>query len=361
MRARWQTDAESQQRSDANVDRMTEQRQQRVDDRTRQGEVLARHEAHLQALKQVQASVEANAKLDPWLRAQGPRESCRACFASWWLNPAGRLRSRRCYASACRASRSASSTRSAGWPRMRRPRALRSIRPVALSRAMRAICRRWRGSVGSASWCVRTMPRLPRCSQTGSPMYSLPMILQRRSLRGANCLRAGSSSYRRRTVCRGTTCTFTRPTIRLRGCSRVDLEIENLEREVRAQRLIAEQATAAVARAEAELKSAQQARDTARQDAEARRAQMHALQLESVRLEELIDRVRHRTRQIDTEVQEIEANEREARLQREQADARFEQLDAELSPRQEAVEARTPDVRGVRSCAARSARRAARA
>ena len=40
---------------------------------------------------------------------------------------------------------------------------------------------------------------------------------------------------------------------------------------------------------------------------------MHALQLESVRLEELIDRVRHRTGQIDTEMQEIEANEREAR------------------------------------------------
>ena len=62
---------EAQQQSEANVDRMSEQRQQRLDDRSRQGEALARLEAHLQALKQVQASVEANAKLDPWLRAQG--------------------------------------------------------------------------------------------------------------------------------------------------------------------------------------------------------------------------------------------------------------------------------------------------
>ncbi len=68
------------------------------------------------------------------------------------------------------------------------------------------------------------------------------------------------------------------------------------------------------------------------------RAQLHTLQLESVRLEELIGRVRHRTGQIDSELQEMEANERDARTQREQADARFEQLDAELSPRQEAVE-----------------------
>jgi chromosome segregation protein len=65
---------------------------------------------------------------------------------------------------------------------------------------------------------------------------------------------------------------------------------------------------------------------------------MHALQLESVRLEELIDRVRHRSGQIDTELQEIESNERDVRSQREQADARFEQLDAELSTRQQAVE-----------------------
>ncbi|MGZ8994847.1 MAG: chromosome segregation protein SMC, partial [Burkholderiaceae bacterium] len=116
------------------------------------------------------------------------------------------------------------------------------------------------------------------------------------------------------------------------------LEIENLEREVRAQRLIVEETTAAVARAESELRSAQQARDAARQDTERQRSQMHVLQLEAVRFEELIDRVRHRSGQIGAELSEIEANEREARSQREQADARFEQLDAELSIRQDALE-----------------------
>ncbi len=95
------------------------------------------------------------------------------------------------------------------------------------------------------------------------------------------------------------------------------------------------------------MKSAQLARDAARQDGDgdAERRCMRC-RLESVRLEELIDRVRHRTGQIDTEMQEIEANEREARSQRAQADARFEQLDAELSPRQEAVESARLHLRG---------------
>ncbi|HVE90647.1 MAG TPA: chromosome segregation protein SMC, partial [Burkholderiaceae bacterium] len=63
--------AEAQRRAESNLDRMTEQRQQRLEDRARQIEALAKLEAHLQALQQVQASVEANARLDPWLQAQG--------------------------------------------------------------------------------------------------------------------------------------------------------------------------------------------------------------------------------------------------------------------------------------------------
>ena len=48
-----------------------EQRQRGLDERAQQTEALGRIDARLQALKQVQASVEANSKLDPWLRAQG--------------------------------------------------------------------------------------------------------------------------------------------------------------------------------------------------------------------------------------------------------------------------------------------------
>ena len=133
--------AESQQRSEANVDRMTEQRQQRVDDRVRQGEVLARTEAHLQALKQVQASVEANAKLDPWLRAQG-LENLPRLFRKLVVEPGWETASRRCCASAYRESKSANWTRSAAWPPMRRRRALLSIQPAMASPVMRAVCRR---------------------------------------------------------------------------------------------------------------------------------------------------------------------------------------------------------------------------
>ncbi|MDH4180743.1 MAG: AAA family ATPase, partial [Betaproteobacteria bacterium] len=59
---------------------------------------------------------------------------------------------------------------------------------------------------------------------------------------------------------------------------------------------------------------------------------------ETVRLGELIDRVRHRSGQIDAELAEIDANDRELRSHRGEADTRFEQFDSELATRQEKVE-----------------------
>ncbi len=329
--------AESQQRNEASVDRMTEQRQQRIDDRTRQGEVLARLEAHLQALKQVQASVEANSKLDPWLRAQGlenlPRLFRKLVVEPGWETAfeavlrervqgveVGKLDTIGGLAADAPPARVAfySISGATGNDARDLPQLAGFRRLSELVRthdaAFAALLADWLANVFVADDLAAALAARGQLPPGGQFVVQAAHRVSRHDVHFYAADDEASGLLARR------------------------LEIENLEREVRAQRLIAEQATAAVARAEAELKSAQQARDAARQDAEARRAQMHALQLESVRLEELIDRVRHRTRQIDTEVQEIEANEREARLQREQADARFEQLDAEFSPRQEAVE-----------------------
>ena len=49
----------------------TRERQEHVDAKQREQEALTRIEAHLAALRQVQASVEADTRLDPWLAAQG--------------------------------------------------------------------------------------------------------------------------------------------------------------------------------------------------------------------------------------------------------------------------------------------------
>ncbi len=51
---------------------MTEQRQQRVDDRARQAEALARHRGAIcRRCSKCRRASRPNAKLDPWLRAQG--------------------------------------------------------------------------------------------------------------------------------------------------------------------------------------------------------------------------------------------------------------------------------------------------
>jgi chromosome segregation protein len=116
-------------------------------------------------------------------------------------------------------------------------------------------------------------------------------------------------------------------------------EIENLTRELRAQKLMVEEADAAFARCEARLRSAQEQGNAERQAVERLRSQLHAVQLEAVKLEELIDRVRHRTGQIDSELTEVASHEAELHAHRGDVDERFQRLDAELAARQEAVEA----------------------
>jgi chromosome segregation protein len=116
-------------------------------------------------------------------------------------------------------------------------------------------------------------------------------------------------------------------------------EIENIEREVRAQKLLVEQASAALVRAEASLRQVQETQQQERQAVERARNQLHGVQLEAVRLSEMIERVKHRAGQIEGELAEVTTHEEELRAQRGEADSRFEQLDQELGSRQEAVEA----------------------
>jgi chromosome segregation protein len=116
------------------------------------------------------------------------------------------------------------------------------------------------------------------------------------------------------------------------------LEVENLDKEIRAQRLIVEERTATLARTEAALREAQEQLAGSRREADRVRATLHTAQLEAVRLGELIDRVKHRSGQIETELAEIESHDNELRSTRDDVDGRFQLLDGELATRQEAVE-----------------------
>jgi chromosome segregation protein len=66
-------------------------------------------------------------------------------------------------------------------------------------------------------------------------------------------------------------------------------EIENIERELRAQKLLVEQAGAALVRAESALRLAQESQHKERQAVELARNQLHGVQLDAVRLGELIE------------------------------------------------------------------------
>ncbi len=326
--------AESQQRGEAQLERMTDQRQQRLDQRAQQSEVLARIEARLQALKQVQASVEANAKLDPWLRVQGlenlPRLFRKLIVEPGWETAfesilrervqgveVSRLDTIGGLAADAPPARVAFYSTTAAMPRevAQLPGFGRLSDLVRThDAAFAAVLADWLANVFVADDLESALAARTALPPGGQFVVKAAHRVSRHDVYFYAADDQTSGLLARR------------------------LEIENLEREVRAHRLLVEEATATVARAETELRSAQSARDTARRDADRQRSQMHALQIESVRLEELLARVRHRTGQIDTELHEIESNERDARSQREQADTRFEQLDAELSMRQEAVE-----------------------
>jgi chromosome segregation protein len=115
-------------------------------------------------------------------------------------------------------------------------------------------------------------------------------------------------------------------------------EAENLELQVKAQRLIDEQAGEALARLESQVRQAQQEAQSARDSASQARGRAHSLQLEAVRLGELIDRIRHRGSQIDAELDELATEEQELGRQRDTAEARFAELDEALGGLQEQVE-----------------------
>jgi chromosome segregation protein len=111
-------------------------------------------------------------------------------------------------------------------------------------------------------------------------------------------------------------------------------EIENLQREIRAQQLIADQARATVARAEASWQSVSQAIGPARQRVAEVTRRVHDIQLEHSRLQQQAEQSGERAARLNQDLEEVAANDEDLRATREEADARFEILDVELGEHQ---------------------------
>ncbi|MFZ3140324.1 chromosome segregation protein SMC [Polaromonas sp.] len=112
-------------------------------------------------------------------------------------------------------------------------------------------------------------------------------------------------------------------------------EIENLEKSVRAQLLISDEAKSALTRAEAAYADASQRLAAARREAAEGQNQSHALQVEVLRLTQLAEQARARSQQIQADMAEIEAQLEALQERKITAEARFEALDMQLADSQE--------------------------
>jgi chromosome segregation protein len=321
--------------AESRLARCTGVRLEAIEARSREAESLTRLEARLAALRQVQVHVEADENLDPWLRAQGldalPRLFRKLTVEPGWetafesalrervqslevgrLDMVAGLAGNAPPARVSFYSASGALARESGHlPGFERLSDLVRGHDAALA----AVLADWLANVFVARELPEALAAREQLPAGGQFVTRSGHLVSRHGVRfyAADDSKAGLLARR--------------------------LEIENLDKQQRAQRLIVEETGVASARAEAEARTAESDLQVARQSLENLRAQLHTAQLETVRLSELIDRVRHRSGQIESELVEIREAERELRDSRAAVDERFQLLDGELASRQEAVEA----------------------
>ncbi|MDQ0071586.1 chromosome segregation protein [Variovorax boronicumulans] len=112
-------------------------------------------------------------------------------------------------------------------------------------------------------------------------------------------------------------------------------EMENLERQLRAQTLINEEARTALIRAEAAYGDAAQRLVTARREAADTQSRAHELQVETLRMTQLAEQTRARSQQLASDLGEVDAQLEELQEKRIAAEGRFEELDVQLADSQE--------------------------
>ena len=112
-------------------------------------------------------------------------------------------------------------------------------------------------------------------------------------------------------------------------------EIENLEKQLRAQVLIADETRAALVRAEAAYAQSAQLLVGVRREAAEAQTRTHTLQVETLRLSQLAEQTRARSSQIDADLSEVDAQLDDLQERRVTAEGRFEELDMQLADSQE--------------------------
>ncbi len=112
-------------------------------------------------------------------------------------------------------------------------------------------------------------------------------------------------------------------------------EIENLDKQLKAQALISDEARAASVRAESAYADAAQRLGSARRAAAEGQSRTHELQVEVLRLTQLAEQTRARSQQIQVDMGEIDAQLGDLQERKVTAEGRFEELDMQLADSQE--------------------------
>ena len=112
-------------------------------------------------------------------------------------------------------------------------------------------------------------------------------------------------------------------------------EIENLEKQLRAQAMISEESRSGLVRAEAAYADASQRLVAVRREAGESQSRVHELQVETLRLTQLAQQMRERSAQIASDLAEVDAQLGELQERRVTAEGRFEELDMQLADTQE--------------------------
>ena len=112
-------------------------------------------------------------------------------------------------------------------------------------------------------------------------------------------------------------------------------DIENLDKQLRAQSLLLEEARSALSRAEAAYADAAQRLAAIRREAADGQAKVHQLQVELLRQTQLAEQSRARSAQIQGDLHDIDAQLDDLQERSVTAEARFEELDMQLADQQE--------------------------
>jgi chromosome segregation protein len=112
-------------------------------------------------------------------------------------------------------------------------------------------------------------------------------------------------------------------------------EIENLDKQLKAQVLMSDEARNILARAESAYADAAQRLAAARREAAENQSRTHGMQVEVLRLTQLSEQTRARSQQIGADLAETEAQLGDLQERKVTAEGRFEELDMQLADTQE--------------------------